>query len=120
MAVIFTNAHSAACDNGTGAPLHITDVTSKSTTVKRGSFYPKNAAPGEGSINGLPASFHSDQSFLRGSRLLHCSPQLGQVITLKPPELFQRSRAYFFLLIKKKMDELAELPLAGTWSQVSE
>lgn len=59
---------------------------------------------------------------LKGSRLLHCSPQLGQVITLKSLGLFQRSRVEFFLLVKKKnkIDELAELPLAGTWSQVSE
>lgn len=96
--------------------------------VRRGRSYPRKtlAQKKEASMASsklLPLwllQFRPNWFFLRGSRLLHCSPQLGQVITLKSLEVFQRSRAYFFLLIKKKMDELAKLPLAGTWSQVSE
>lgn len=54
--------------------------------------------------------FRPNWFFLRGSRLLHCSPQLGQVTTLKSLGLFQRSRAYFFLLIKKRWMSLQSYP----------
>lgn len=104
--------------------VHSTDGhTLQTDTVRRGNSYPKNTDSEEGSINGFqqasaPATAPIQTKSGKPIAALQSTAWSGYHI--KVSGAFSEIQSIFLLADQKKMDELAKLPLAGTWSQVSE